>query len=115
MESQQKTTQTNGQTREYFTKEIEGAIREMSEEEMLRELIGIEGTRAWTAILKYNQIRLGHCQSAVFSGDPFKEPTSIARNQGIMLGLSDLQNAIILLKTEQREKAAESAKEEEGT
>lgn len=93
-------------TQEYFTEEIETAIREMTEGEMLRELVNLEGTRAWFAILKYNQVRLQQSQAAVFSGDPIKDPTSMLRSQGVMLGLSDLQNAVIILKQEREKKAA---------
>ena len=93
-------------TQDYFTEEIEKTIREMPESEMLRELIALEGTRVWIAILRYNQIRLSHSQGAIFAGDPIKDPTSMLRNQGIMLGLSDMQNAIIILKQEKDDKAA---------
>ena len=89
-------------TQDYFNKDIETAMAEMSEKEMLRELVNLEETRAWIAILKYNQIRLQQSQAAIFSGDPIKDPSNILRNQGVMLGLSDLQNAIILLKQERQ-------------
>jgi hypothetical protein len=85
-------------TQNYFSQDIEKMISEMSEKEMFRELINLEETRAWIAILKYNQIRLQQSQSAIFAGDPIKDPSSMLRNQGVMLGLSDLQNAVILLK-----------------
>jgi hypothetical protein len=87
----------------YFTRDIEDKVNGMSEVEMFQELTNVESTRAWIAILKYNQFRLKNCQAALFSADPFKDPTSITRNQGIMIGLSDLQNAIILLKQEKDE------------
>lgn len=110
-EQQNNTEQFGGQpvqpTRSYFTKDVNEAIASMSEEEMLRELATLESTRAWIAILKYNQVRLQHSQTAVLSGDPFREPTNMARNQGVMLGLCDLQNAVILLKWEREEAAAQ--------
>lgn len=95
----------------YFTQEINNAMAEMSEEEMLKTLATIEGTRQWIAILKYNQIRLRHSQAGILSADPFKDPSGIARNQGVMLGISDLQNAVIILKAEQKE-AARAADED---
>ncbi len=97
--------------RSYFTPEVNRIMHEMSEEEMLQELTNLEGTRVWYAILKYNQIRLGYSQSALFAGDPFKEPTNMARNQGIMLGVSDLQNAIIILKKEAIQAEREATEE----
>ena len=97
-------------TQDYFTQEVDTLIREMPEKEMLRELLVLEGTRSWIAILKYNQIRLSQSQTAIFSGDPIKEPTNMIRNQGIMLGISDLQNAVIMLKQERAEEAEEANK-----
>lgn len=100
-------------TQSYFTKDIEDAMRGMSDVEMFRELLVLEGTRAWIAILKYNQSRLIVSQSAIFAGDPISDPSNMLRHQGIMLGVSDLQNAVIMLKTEkiqQAEEAAENAK-----
>lgn len=72
-------------------------MNEMSIKEMFSVLKDLVGTRAWIAILKYNQQRLSISQNALFSGDPVKDPTNMARNQGIMLGLSDMQNAVISL------------------
>jgi hypothetical protein len=94
-------------TRPYFTRELEDTIRDMSDEEMFRELTNLEQTRAWIAILKYNQARLSVSQSAIFSADPLKDPVGIARNQGIMLGVCDLQNAVIMIKQEREEDAKE--------
>lgn len=90
-------------TREYFTAEVNERIQKMTEEEMLRELEALEQTRAWVAILKYTQVRLQQSQTAVLSGDPYRDPTQIARNQGVMLGLCDLQNAVILLKLDREQ------------
>ncbi len=83
--------------RDYFTKEINETIYGMSESEMFQELRNLEQTRAWIAILRYNQIRLSYSQAAVFGGDAFRDPAGITRNQGVMLGISDLQNAVIQL------------------
>lgn len=92
-------------TKDYFTSDVESSIRDMSEVEMFRELLNFEGTKAWVALLKYNQIRLSQSQAAIFSGDPIKDPSNMLRNQGIMLGLCDLQNAVIMLRQEKLEEA----------
>lgn len=97
--------------RDYFTKDLNSAIEKMSFEEMAGVLRELEGTHYWVAILKYNQERLNVCQSVLFTTDPHKDPTEISRNQGIMLGLSDLQGAIIQLVKGQQQ--AEEEKEEE--
>jgi hypothetical protein len=65
----------------------------------------MEQSEYWIALMRYNQIRSSYTQSAILSADPVKEPTMIARNQGIMMGLADLQNAIIML-WQEKQKAA---------
>lgn len=89
---------------------------EMSDEKMVQLLRNLEETEYWGAILRYTQIRLSQSQQAVLSGDPFKDPTVIARNQGVMLGLSDLQNAVIQLITPdpEAEEEEKKAKKDEG-
>jgi len=99
---------------QYFTAEIEDKIRNLSEEDMYKTLSNLEQSEFWIAILKYNQIRLSMSQSALFAGDPVKEPTMMTRQQGIMLGLSDLQNAVITI-VQNKEQAAEEDAEDKGT
>lgn len=93
------TQQPMSPMRNYFTPEINQKIAEMTIEEMYALLKDLPNTELWIAILKYNEQRMLYSQNSLFSGDPFKEPTNMARNQGIMLGLSDMQNAVIQLNT----------------
>jgi hypothetical protein len=86
----------------YFTPEIESKIAAMGPQEMQEVLRTLVSTPAWIALLKYNQDRLRYVQSSLFYTDPVKEPTEIARTQGIMLGLSDFQNAVSGLVTEEK-------------
>jgi len=88
--------------------DIEKRMSELSDEAMLQLLFNLEQSEFWVAILRYNQQRLSQSQSAIFTADPVKDPTMIARHQGIMLGLSDLQNAVIML-TQQHQQAAKEA------
>ncbi len=85
------------QAPQYFTQDIEDKVRAMSDEDMFKLLAQLEQSEFWIAMLRYNQIRSSYTQSAILSADPVKDPTLIARNQGIMIGLSDLQNAVIML------------------
>lgn len=94
---------------DYFTEQVNSAMAAITDEQMYRLLSELEGTEVWWAILKYNQSRLRQSQSAIIAGDPFKDPTNLARHQGIMLGLSDLQNAVVLLKREYLQKLREEA------
>lgn len=96
------------QPQEYFTVEIENKIREMSDTQMQQSLASLEQSEFWIAILRYNQMRLQMSQSALFQGDPVKEPTMMTRQQGIMLGISDLQNAVISLVQDREDKAKEA-------
>ena len=96
---------------QYFTAEIEDKIRNLSEEDMYKNLSNLEQSEFWIAILKYNQIRLSMSQSALFAGDPVKEPTMMTRQQGIMLGLSDLQNAVITIVQNKEQAAKEDAED----
>ena len=81
----------------YFTREVEAKMADLTDEDMLRSLRNLEQSEYWIAILRYNQQRLRQSQSAIFVADPVKDPTNISRHQGIMLGLSDLQNAVVML------------------
>jgi len=100
------------QVQEYFTEEIRKKISEMSEEEMVRELLKLEKTKTWIAILKYVEARASTAQSAIVGGHPIKDPETMLRNQGILLGVYDLSNAVILLKNE-RENQEKAENEEQ--
>lgn len=97
-------------TKVYFTKDVNEAMAAMSEEEMYTQLLALESTPMWFAILKYNQARLHQSQAALFTGDPVADPSSMRLNQGVMLGLCDLQNAVILLKQQMQEVEKEAAR-----
>lgn len=110
-----KTTDNNEQpqqpiqnVREYFNKDIMDAMNALSIKEMVGVLKDLPNSPFWIAILKYNQQRLSLSQNALFSGDPFKDPTGMARNQGILLGISDLQNAVISLVSSKEEPQEET-------
>jgi hypothetical protein len=95
----------------YFTEDIRTAIREMTNEDMKNLLKELEGTPAWFAILKYTQDRIGVIQDSFLTLDPTKEPTKIARYQGAITGMLDLQDAVLSLKFES--KKAEDPKNRE--
>jgi len=87
----------------YFNKEFMLKVTSLPTDEMLVTLRELEGTKFWTAIVKYSQERLANAQQALITMDPFKEPTSMARYQGVMSGLLDLQEAVISLKAKAEE------------
>ena len=88
-----------GTLEQYFDKDTQAMINEMEDGEMKSLLTELADTRYWTAIMKYTQNRLNVARNALFTLDPFKDPTSMARSQGIMSGMFDLAEAVILLKS----------------
>lgn len=82
---------------EYFTKEVNNRISEMTNERMFTLLRQLEQSEFWYAILRYNNLRLLTAQSALNSLDPVTSPSAISRTQGSAIGLCDLQNAVIQL------------------
>lgn len=87
----------------YFTRELQGQINEMSSDQMNALLLELEGTAFWIAILKYLQQRMTIAQNGLITTDPIVKATEMCRIQGNMMGLSDLQSMVIVLK-EQSEK-----------
>jgi hypothetical protein len=82
----------------YFTKELQKTINEMPDNQMNALLLELEGTIYWTAILRYFQQRMMVAQNGLITIDPITKATEMCRTQGTMLGLSDLQSTVILLK-----------------
>ena len=82
----------------------------MGENEMNGLLLEFADTAMFQAALNYAFLRDKLVSDAMRSIDPFKEPTLLARNQGISTGLFDLRDYILLLK--KRTAAAEAEIEE---
>jgi hypothetical protein len=105
--------------KQYFTQEVYDQVQALSMEDMKNLLKELEGTPTWFAIIKYNQERLLNAQNALITLDPFKDPTAMARYQGVMTGILDLQEGVISLKyaakrSEDPKNAEEDAKNEAG-
>ena len=96
----------------YFTSEIFARIREMSNDEMKIHLKELEGTPLWFAILKYTQERVSIVQNSLLIIDPVKNATEIARYQGMISGILDLQDAVLSLKYESKKAEDPKNKEE---
>lgn len=98
--------------KDYFTEDVRTQIREMSDEDMRGLLRALEGTHTWFAILKYVQERISVIQGSFLTLDPIKEPSNIARYQGAITGLLDLQDAVLSLKFESKKSENPKYKEE---
>lgn len=83
---------------DYFTKDLRDLMSEMTINEMNSSLLELENTRYWIALLKYIATRQSAADSVLKTADPNTNQTQIARTQGILIGLSDIVNAIVLLK-----------------
>lgn len=81
----------------YFTKEVNEGLQELTNDRMFALLRQLEQSEFWYAILRYNNLRLLNSQSALNTLDPVVSPSAISRQQGAMMGLCDLQNAIITM------------------
>lgn len=96
----------------YFQGPRNADVQAMTNDEMYSLLRELEQTPYWIAILRYTQQRLLLCQSQMNIVDVHKDPTALSRNQGAMMGLVDLQNAVIQLVETQKKQMAEAQKAE---
>lgn len=96
----------------YFTLDVFSRIREIDNGLMKTLLREIEGKPVWFALLKYTQERVSVMQNSLLTLDPAKNATEIARTQGMISGLFDLQEAILTLKYESEKAADPKTKEE---
>lgn len=83
---------------DYFPKELMEQFNEMSNDEMKSLLLELSSTRLWIAIMKYLHDRKMMAQNGLFTLDPFKDQTAMARYQGIITGMLDLPEGILTLK-----------------
>lgn len=83
--------------------------------QMRNTLIELTGTKFWPVIKLFSNIARLNIDGANRSLDPVKNPTNIARNQGMWLGVGELEGYVNgelqKIKEEQKEEA-EKAKED---
>lgn len=93
---------------QYFTPEVNQRMNELTNDQMIEGLKSLEGSIHWIPILKYVQQRLLMAQTQLNTLDPNVQATSMARTQGIMTGLTDIQNIVITLVETERQMAEET-------
>ena len=91
-------------------KEKNEKVEELSIDEMNRALIALRDSEYWNAYKKFIMIRSVYAEGSLFTIDPFKNPTEMARNQGIRIGLNDLEAHINTLKVKIKEEEEEENK-----
>lgn len=87
-----------------FDKKTIDEFQELSQTEMEGLLLEFSESIAYKALLKYIFLRDSVVFDGMFSLDPFKNPTDVARNQGIHLGLHDFPEYIVALKEQRNRK-----------
>lgn len=93
-----------------LSKDLLDAAREMENSEMESLLLQLGDTSFWTAIVKYHTSRSEMAKNGLYTLDPFKDQTQLARFQGLLAGLVDLQTMVLMLQA--RAKKAENAKKD---
>lgn len=84
-------------TADEFNGQFIDAITAMEHDEMMQLLKSLSGTKNWIAIVKYLQMRRAVATGGICTMDPVTNPTAIARAQGALSGLSDLEEIVYRL------------------
>ena len=66
----------------------------MSNEQMVNYIYELSKTNTWRAIQRYNMLKDAEVISSLAVLDPFKEPTQVARTQGIRIGLYYIEQLV---------------------
>ena len=88
-------------------KQEENTLDEDLNEDEYSLLIAFKGSKYFAPYSKLIKIRMLAAESGLVSVDPFKEPTLMARYQGIRVGLAEPE-AIIKAEIEKRQEAEEA-------
>ncbi len=84
----------------------------MDDKKALEILSELPLTQYWEAFQHYNRSKDSWVINSLGALDPFKQPTEMARSQGVRIGVFFLEKEILELLEEKR-KAEENHKEEE--
>lgn len=68
---------------------------EVTKNQMYDLLVALYQTPYWPAMKWYSTARCAYVDNSLRSIDPFKEPTKMAQNQGIRMGLLDLEGFVV--------------------
>lgn len=65
---------------------------EMTNEQMMNYLYQLSKTHYWQAIIKLNRLKDSEILAAISTMDPVRQPTDMARNQGMRNGIYLIEN-----------------------
>lgn len=86
------------------------AMNLMTDNEMNSILSQLVGSKFWDAILRYNRVVDANTLNSLASLDPFKEPTLVARSQGLRMGIYHLEQTAARECEERKKLETESGK-----
>jgi len=78
---------------------------EINEESYRRLLIELYNSCFWKIILRQSRANDSFAIETLASVDPFKEPTLVARTQGLRQGLFSLENEVNMIVEDERKKS----------
>jgi len=82
----------------------------LTNEQMINLLYELSKTFAWKAIQRFNLLKDAEVIQSLAVLDPFKEPTMVARAQGIRTGLYYIERAVV----QEKERRARMQEELDG-
>lgn len=86
------------------TSNLEEDVREMNDKQMYNLLIDLVDTEHWKAVKRFFDKRALEAEQSLYSIDPFKDPTVMARNQGIRMGSYALESYIMQVLEDRKKK-----------
>lgn len=89
---------------------------EMGDKGMEELLFKLSKTSYWQAILKFNRLRDSELIGTLLATDPFKNPTDMARAQGMRIGLYYVESKMsqLIIKRKKKEEGEEEEKATQG-
>ena len=100
--------------RNYFTKEVNEKMAEVSFKQMENLMKEMIDTPYWIALLKYTNMRMSMLDSLLRTTNPVKNPHQISWTQGAMAGLCDIEGCVIELNAQKEGEEENKSPETEG-
>lgn len=76
--------------------EVFTSYGDLDDKQMWDLLVSLVNTPYWQALLKFNRMEDAEVMSSLCAIDPFKEPTTMAKTQGLRVGIYRLEDKINL-------------------
>jgi len=83
--------------RNYYTPEVIARVHEMTDKQMENLMKDFMASEYWIALIKYNTARISLLDTILRFANPYVDTYEIAKTQGRMEGLSDVETYVIAL------------------